>query len=452
MLEKLWSEVLNTIKSKVNTKTFNLWLCQTKLKSASNEKVEIEVPNNFVRDKVVKEYKEKLYRTLLDVSKNNTLGPVSIVVSKYEEPLVNLKNKAPNIIKERKIKNSTNLLSLNPHYVFENFIIGDSNRFAHAASLAVAESPAYAYNPLFIYGGVGLGKTHLVQAIAHKIIELYPDKKVLYLSSERFTNEFIESIRYDKSIFSFKNKYRNIDVLLIDDIQFLAGKDSTKEEFFHTFNTLYESYRQIVITSDRPPRELPAIEERLRSRFESGLTTDIQIPGIEMRIAILRKKSEEKKINVSDEILNYIASRIKKNTRELLGALNKVAAFSTLSKQKLDISITKQILKDIIIEDSSDFITIDQIQNKIVKYFRLHPSDMRTKKRSNAIALPRQIAMYLCRELTNSSLPEIGERFGGRDHSTVIHACEKIKEKIRKDEHFNRKIDEIKDSIREVYN
>lgn len=451
MLEKLWSEVLNNIKNEINSKAFNLWLCQTKLKSVSNEKVEIEVPNNFVRDKVVREYKEKLHHILTNVSKNKTLGPIFIIVSKYEEPLVNSKNKTPNFNKEEKIKNSTNFSNLNPDYTFENFITGDSNRFAHAAALAVAESPTYAYNPFFIYGGVGLGKTHLVQAIAHKIRKLYPDKKVLYISSERFTNEFIESIRYDKSIFSFKSKYRNIDALLIDDIQFLAGKDSTKEEFFHTFNALYESHRQIVITSDRPPRELPAIEERLRSRFESGLTTDIQIPGIEMRIAILRSRSEEKKINISDEILNYIATKIKKNTRELIGALNKVVAFSTLSKQKIDISMVKHILKDIIIEDKNDFITMDHIQNKIVKYFKLHHSDMRTKKRNSAIVLPRQIAMYLCRELTNFSLPEIGERFGGRDHSTVIHACEKIKDKISKDENFNQIINEIRNNIKEMY-
>jgi chromosomal replication initiator protein len=447
MLDNLWNQVLNTLKDEVNSKAFNLWLRQTKLKSFSDRKVEIEVPNNFVRDKVDKEYKDKLHHTLINVTKDKNIGPLFIVVSKYEEASneIPIKEEYP---KENKIKNP---LNLNPHYTFENFITGDSNRFAHAAALAVAESPAYAYNPLFIYGGVGLGKTHLIQAIGHKIMELYPEKKVLYISSERFTNEFIESIRYDKSIFSFKNKYRNIDALLIDDIQFLAGKDSTKEEFFHTFNTLYESHRQIVITSDRPPRELPAIEERLRSRFESGLTTDIQSPGIEMRIAILKKKSEQKNIIIPDEIINFIASRIKKNIRELIGALNRVIAFSTLSNQKLDIITVKHILKDIIDEEKSNLITIEQIQNKIVKYFKLHNSDMRTKKRSAAVALPRQIAMYLCRELTNFSLPEIGERFGGRDHSTVIHACEKIKEKIKKDESFNQMIAEIKEDLRDIY-
>ncbi|MBU0899536.1 chromosomal replication initiator protein DnaA [bacterium] len=448
MDEKLWHEVLSSIKKKVSQRSFNLWFGQTKLKSISDKKVEIEVPNNFIRDKIEKEYKEELLQTLVNISNNKDLKLISITVSKYENVPSLSEDRLPDKINKEN-KNLLTHIDLNPYYTFENFITGESNRFACAAALAVSESPASAYNPLFIYGGVGLGKTHLIQAIGHRILKLHPNKKIVYTSSERFTNEFIESIRYDKSIFSFKNKYRTTDVLLIDDIQFLAGKDNTKEEFFHTFNTLYESHRQIIITSDKPPRELPTIEERLRSRFESGLTTDIQTPSIEVRIAILKKKIEEKKINLSDEIVNYIAFKVSKNIRELIGALNKVSASYILNNQDqdIDLNFAKKILKDSFMEDKLESITIEQIQNKIVKHFSLHLADMKTKKKNNAIALPRQIAMYLCRELTDLSLAEIGASFGGRDHSTVIHAYEKIKEKIEKIESFGKIIEEIKDTL-----
>ncbi|MDW0008803.1 chromosomal replication initiator protein DnaA, partial [Clostridioides difficile] len=332
--------------------------------------------------------------------------------------------------------------NLNPKYTFDTFVIGNSNRFAHAACVAVAESPAKAYNPLFLYGGVGLGKTHLMHAIGHHIVSQKKDSKVVYVSSEKFTNELINSIKDDKNE-EFRNKYRNVDVLLIDDIQFIAGKERTQEEFFHTFNTLHEANKQIIISSDRPPKDIPTLEDRLRSRFEMGLITDIQAPDFETRIAILRKKAQLERIDVPNEVMSYIAKNIKSNIRELEGALTRVVAYSSLSNRVISFDLATEALKDIITTSKNEEINVLRIKEKVSSVFNLKMEDFNSKKRTRSIAYPRQIAMYLTRELTDLSLPKIGEEFGGRDHTTVIHAHDKVSKDIEESEEIKTKIDKI---------
>ena len=332
--------------------------------------------------------------------------------------------------------------SLNPKYVFETFVTGNSNRFAHAAALAVAESPAKVYNPFFMYGGVGLGKTHLMHAIGHKIIQSHPEMRVLYISSEKFTNELINSIRDGKPE-AFRQKYRNIDVLLVDDIQFLSKKEHTQEEFFHTFNTLHDANKQIIISSDRHPREIQTLEDRLRSRFEWGLITDIQAPDLETRIAILRKKALIENLNVPNDVMVYIASRIDNNIRELEGALTRVVAYASLNNQLVTNELAAEALKDVYPTDKTKQITLELIQEIVDSYFKIKVDELLVKKRTRNLAFPRQIAMYLCRELTDSSLPRIGEMFGGRDHTTVIHAHDKICRERNEDIKLNNIIKEL---------
>ncbi len=317
---------------------------------------------------------------------------------------------------------------------------------AHAAALAVAESPAKAYNPLFLYGGVGLGKTHLMHSIGHYILSQNPNAKVLYASSEKFTNELINSIKDDKNQ-AFRNKYRNIDVLLIDDIQFIAGKERTEEEFFHTFNTLYEDNKQIIISSDRPPKEIKTLEDRLRSRFEWGLIADIQPPDLETRIAILRKKAEIEKLVVPNDVILFIAKSIVSNIRELEGALNRIIAYSTLANKEITIDLASEALKDLMSADKPKTITTELIQEVVASYYNLKPEDLRSPKRTRNIAYPRQIAMYLCRKLTDLSLPKIGEKFGGRDHTTVIHGYEKIENEILEDFELKQTIEDLEKRI-----
>jgi chromosomal replication initiator protein len=336
--------------------------------------------------------------------------------------------------------------TLNPKYTFDSFVIGNSNRFAHAASLAVAESPAKAYNPLFIYGGVGLGKTHLMHAIGHYVLNNNPKSKVVYVSSEKFTNELINSIKDDKNV-EFRNKYRNVDVLLIDDIQFIAGKERTQEEFFHTFNDLHEANKQIILSSDRPPKEIPTLEDRLRSRFEWGLIADIQPPDFETRIAILKKKADVENLNIPNEVMVYIATKIKSNIRELEGALIRIVAFSSLTNKEISIDLASEALKDIISSRNSKQVTIELIQDIVSSYFNLKVEDFKSSRRTRNIAFPRQIAMYLCRKLTDMSLPKIGEEFGGRDHTTVIHACEKISKSLKEDETLQDTVAELTKKI-----
>ena len=336
---------------------------------------------------------------------------------------------------------------LNPKYTFENFVVGENNHFAQAASLAVAEAPAKAYNPLFIYGRVGLGKTHLLQAIGHFIKKNDSSTKVKYISSEKFTNEMINSIRDDR-MEEFRMAYRTVDVLLIDDIQFLINKERTQEEFFHTFNDLYESHHQVVISSDRSPKEMVPLEERLRSRFEWGLIVDIQPPDLETRIAILRKKMESEGIKIPEEVAFYIANKIKFNIRELEGALTKILAYSSLMKKDITLNLAREILKEILSQEREEEISVESIQKMVAKAFNIRYEDMKIKKRNREIVFPRQVAMYLCRELTDYSLPEIGKEFGKRDHTTVIHAYNKIQERIKVDTELYNKIKEIMDGLK----
>lgn len=342
---------------------------------------------------------------------------------------------------------STPELSLNPKYTFDSFVIGPSNRFAHAACQAVAESPAKTYNPLFIYGGVGLGKTHLMQAIGHHILNKHKKCKILYITSEKFTNQLITSIQ-NRTTSKFRDKYRSVDVLLVDDIHFIAGKDSTQEEFFHTFNALHDAHKQIVISSDRPAKDISALEKRLVSRFEWGLSTEIQPPDLETRIAILRNKAQAQTVSFPDDVTFYIAEKIRSNIRELEGALIRVGAYSSLTGKSVDLKLAEEILKDSFKEEEKR-ITIDMIQKKVAEYFDLRIADMKSKKRTKAIAYPRQIAMYLSRDLTDLSLPEIGESFGGRDHTTVLHAYEKLNKGVKEDSKTKELVDTIIKNIKQ---
>lgn len=332
--------------------------------------------------------------------------------------------------------------SLNPKYTFETFVTGNSNRFAHAAALAVAESPGKVYNPFFMYGGVGLGKTHLMHAIGHKILQNHPEMRVLYISSEKFTNELINSIR-DGNPEAFRQKYRNIDVLLVDDIQFLSKKEHTQEEFFHTFNTLHDANKHIILSSDRHPREIQTLEDRLRSRFEWGLITDIQAPDLETRIAILKKKALLENLNVPNDVMVYIASRIDNNIRELEGALTRVVAYASLTKQTISTDLVAEALKNVFPSTKTKEITLELIQEIVASYFKIKIDDLHAKKRTRNLAFPRQIAMYLCRELTDTSLPQIGSCFGGRDHTTVIHAYDKISKERNEDIKLDNTIKEL---------
>jgi len=339
---------------------------------------------------------------------------------------------------------------LSPKYTFDTFVVGSGNRFAHAAAMAVAESPARAYNPLFIYGGVGLGKTHLLQAIGHHVIHGKGLHRVAYISSEKFTNELINSIRDDRTL-EFRTRYRNVDVLLIDDIQFLAGKERTQEEFFHTFNTLHEASRQIIITSDRPPKDIPTLEDRLRSRFEWGLIADIQPPDLETRIAILRKKAELDGIHVPDQVAEFIAQRIHSNIRELEGALVRVVAYANLTRSPITVESASEILKELLPSAASTPITITSLQKAVAEHFDIRMEEMRAKRRTKGVAFPRQVAMYLARELTDASLPRIGAEFGGRDHTTVMHACDRVKEAIAQDPQFAARLKKLVDALRTTF-
>jgi len=336
------------------------------------------------------------------------------------------------------------MVNLNPKYTFTSFVVGASNQFAHAASMAVAEAPARAYNPLFIYGGVGLGKTHLMNAIGNHVAERF-DLRIAYVTTEQFTNEVINSIRYDKMI-ELRKRYRNIDMLLIDDIQFLAGKERTQEEFFHTFNSLYEARKQIVLSSDRFPKEMPDIEERLRSRFECGLIADLQPPDVETRIAILRKKSEDEGIGLPEDVIQFLAVNMKSNVRELEGSLIRLGAYSSLTGQAITLDMAKNVLRDIIGEKKK-IIAMDDIEEAVADRFHVKIADMKSRRRSKTLVHPRQIAMYLCRELTDASFPEIGRHFGGKDHTTIIHACKQIAKAKATDGALSSTLESLKNQI-----
>lgn len=445
-LQQLWEQVLEIIEQKISKPSFETWLKSTKAIATNGKAIIIQVPNEFAKDWLQTQYASLIKETLKTVTNEDKEIGFSISNQKKEKSndfkSKDFHEKTLNQSPQRAVPSM-----LNQKYTFDTFVIGNGNRFAHAASLAVAEAPAQAYNPLFIYGGVGLGKTHLMHAIGHFIIEQNPSSQVVYVSSEKFTNELINSIRDDKTV-QFRNRYRNIDVLMVDDIQFLAGKERTQEEFFHTFNALHDAAKQIIISSDRPPKEIPTLEDRLRSRFEWGLIADIQPPDLETRIAILRKKATMENLSVPNEVMSYIAAKIVSNIRELEGALIRVVAYSSLINHEITLELANKALKDIIPSNKPKQISIENIQQVVAKYFNIKIPDLKSKKRTRTITYPRQIAMYICRELTDASLPKIGEEFGGRDHTTVIHACDKISKNIENDSKLASNIEEMLEEIK----
>ncbi|WP_422485783.1 chromosomal replication initiator protein DnaA [Gudongella sp. DL1XJH-153] len=433
-LDQIWEDVLNLIKVELTEVSFNTWLKSIEPISLTDDEIVLGAPNDFTKGILEGRY-FNLIRNAINQITGDNYNINFIIPGEEVQP-------APPSPKEVENEDILNKSKLNPKYSFNTFVTGKSNEFAHAASVAVAEAPAQAYNPLFIYGGVGLGKTHLMHAIGHYILSQNPKAKVVYVSSEKFTNELINSIREYRNE-EFRNKYRNVDVLLIDDIQFIAGKEGTQEEFFHTFNALHDANKQIIISSDRPPKDIPTLEDRLRSRFEWGLTTDIQAPDLETRIAILRKKANLETMEIPDDVMSFIATKIHSNIRELEGALIRVVAYSSLTNKAITEELAEEALKDIMSNNKPVEITVDLIKDKVSKRFDIRMDDFNSKKRTRAIAYPRQIAMYLTRELTDMSLPKIGDEFGGRDHTTVIHACEKVINDLKADNQLRNKIDII---------
>jgi len=445
-LLKAWEKIKEFIRERVGETLFKAWFSHLIVEEKNSSHLVLELPNKFFCDW----FKENYYFLIKEQFKD--ILNEEIKIDFRINPRIRIgeeKFSHPEEFKSQITRESSvSSLGLNSRFTFENFVIGNCNRFAHAASLAVAESPAKAYNPLFIYGGVGLGKTHLIQAICHYIIQKQPHKYLIrYIPSERFTNELIDAIQHHSTA-KFRTKYRNIDILVIDDIHFIAGKESTQEEFFHTFNTLYDSHKQIIISSDRPPREISRLEERLVSRFNWGLITDLQPPDLETRIAILRKKVEREPVKIPDEVINFIAETIKTNIRELEGALIRVVAYSLLEEKFISLELVKEVLKDTL-KETIKLISIDLIQKKVTEDFGLNLLEIKTKKRNRNIVFVRQIAMYLCRELTNFSLPEIGEYFGNMDHTTVLYAYNKIKDLIDKDRNLKKRVDRIIEIIKQ---
>ena len=437
---QVWQETLTRIETQLSKPSFEAFLKAMHPVALEHDVFVFSVPSLFAKEWLESRYRGLIAETLREVLTRSV--EIRFVIADGEP----LPAPAPRDQQTPRAA-SPDAPALNVKYTFDTFVIGTGNRFAHAAARAVAEAPARAYNPLFIYGGVGLGKTHLLQATGHDVLTHKPHARVTYVSSERFTNELINAIRDDKMV-EFRNKYRNVDVLLIDDIQFLAGKERTQEEFFHTFNTLHESSRQLVISSDRPPREIPTVEDRLRSRFEWGLIADIQPPDYETRIAILRKKAETDAIILPDEVAQYIAQRISSNIRELEGALSRLRAHAEMARVSISIDLATEVLKDLTPQARIRPVTIEAIQRAVAEFFGIRIEEMKAKRRTKGVAFPRQVAMFLARELTDASLPRIGEEFGGRDHTTVMHACDRVKTSLSQDPHLAAGIKSLVDSFR----
>lgn len=430
-LNEILSEAKNLLKGEISELSYKTWILPLELGKIDNNKVILISDDSFKRDSVESRFKDLLENAF------------SIVLQKQCNISIILKDSNDT---QEKATNFSNInyskTYLNPNYSFDTFVVGDNNRFAHAAALAVAESPATAYNPLFIYGGVGLGKTHLLHAIGNEVLRNNKDFKILYVTSEKFTNDFINSLK-DNNMDNFRNRYRNIDVLLIDDIQFIAGKDRLQEEFFHTFNTLRESGKQIVLSSDKPPRDIPLLEDRLKSRFEWGILADVAMADYEVRLAILRKKADEKHAIIDDDILKNIAAKIDSNIRELEGVFNKIVAQASLTHTPVTFEMAEKAINDIIRQNSS-VISIEYIQEVICNYFNVTLKDLTSSQRSNNITFPRQIGMYLCRILTNESFPKVGAAFGKRDHTTVMHAFKKIEQGIKEDPNTKLIVESVK--------
>lgn len=449
-LSKVWENMLSIFKTELNDTSYNTWFLPLSQKNIDTEMklLYLESPDEFVRDVINKRYSENLNQK------------AQMVLGEQYKVIVQLKSEDDDeetIIEKKIIENPKKILKdenfLNPRYNFDNFVVGNNNKHARAAAFAVADNPSLAYNPLFLYGGSGLGKTHLMHAIGHYILENYPDKNVLYVSSEMFTNELIKSLEDNKKtrMRAFKNKYRNLDVLLIDDIQFIEGKEATQEEFFHTFNALYDMNKQIIISSDRAPNKLTKLDDRLTSRFQWNLTVDIQPPDYETRVAILKRKAEDENLILDDELLdviNLIAEKIKFNIRELEGAFTRITSFAALMNEKITMKFARSILKDII--TTTDFnITCETIKKTVCKKFNIKIADIESSKRTRNLAFPRQIAMYLCREMIGTSLPKIGEAFGGKNHTTVLHAIDKISADIQENENTAAIVESLKNEINE---
>lgn len=439
-MDDMWTKALELIHDRINTHSFDTWFRPTRQLSLHEGEITLEVPSRFTRDWLNDHYSALIENSLVQVlgqpikvnwSIRNQKGPDLPRVGKPREREKRPEPERPSF--------------LNPRYVFDNFVVGASNQFAHAACLAAAELPGKAYNPLFIYGGVGLGKTHLLHAIGNFLFERAPNVRLYYTSCENFMNELISSIQRDRMA-EFRNKYRNMDLLLVDDIQFIAGKDRTQEEFFHTFNALHESRKQIVISSDRFPKEIPTLEERLRSRFEGGLIADIQAPDLETKVAILQNKAAEQDISLPPEVALLIASKVRSNIRELEGCLAKVNAYCRFTGRELTAELAREVLRQMI-TDAERSITIENIQKATAEFFGLKPFELRSQRRQRTLTLPRQIAMYLCKELTPASFPEIGRRFGGKDHSTVIYSFKKVAKELPKNESVANAINQIKKTL-----
>ena len=454
----IWTDILNRVETKVNRHSFYTWFKPTVFVAQSEQNVTVQVPNGLFRDWLTKHYSGVISEALCELQQE---GLQILFVPASEHSLKTIPATNPSSKQSLKTIPSTNPLSppvvevkptparrggLNPRYTFDSFVVGLSNQFAHAASLAVAEAPSRSYNPLFLYGGVGLGKTHLMHAMGQYLLNQAPDLKLTYISSERFMNEMINAVRYDR-ILDFRQRYRTIDVLLVDDIQFLAGKEGTQTEFFHTFNSLHDAQKQIVISSDCQPNEIPSLEERLRSRFQWGLIADIQPPDLETKVAILKKKAGAEAVPLPDDVALYIAGKIKSNVRELEGSLIRLIAYASLTGSAISLPLAQKVLRDILGSDDQN-VTIEMIQKFIANYYQLRIIDLKSRNNSKTVTLPRQIAMYLSKNLTNNSLPQIGKSFGGKHHSTVIHSIKKIKNQCKNDRIFNTRINGFLESFK----
>jgi chromosomal replication initiator protein len=440
-MDDLWSEALAKIKERIGKQNFETWIRPIHFEAKKQNEFRLTVPNKFFRDWLTEHYLKQIEDILCSLAKQD----VQVFLDVNQKLESTKTSEKPEKQPERERERPQRINNLNPKYTFENFVIGASNQFCHAASMAVANQPGDHYNPLFIYGGVGLGKTHLVNAIGHRAASQRPGLKVVYLSSESFMNELIGSLRRDK-MEGFKTKFRNVDLLIVDDVQFIAGKERTQEEFFHTFNSLYESHKQIVITSDKFPKEIPGLEDRLRNRFEWGLIADIQPPDMETRVAILQKKAEVEGVQLPHDVAIFLATNIDSNVRELEGSLTRLGAFASLTKATITIELTKDVLRNTL-NGAHREITVEGIQKTICEYFNLKLGDLKAKRRTQNIALPRQVAMYLCRKHTPTSFPAIGDKFGGRDHSTVIHASKRIEKKLKEDPHMQTTIEKLERNL-----
>ncbi|HVG01981.1 MAG TPA: chromosomal replication initiator protein DnaA [Nitrospira sp.] len=441
----MWTEALAYIYEKVPKQVYETWFTPVELDRIENGAAYLAVPNKFFGDWLNEHYRELLAEAVSVVQGGEHFDVLFIINNRktaapIQQEAAMLDTSGRGFVASR----SKRGVQLNPKYTFKNFVVGAGNQFAHAACMAVAEQPAKAYNPLFLYGGVGLGKTHLLNAIGNYLAE-GSDLRIAYLTTEQFTNEVINSIRYDKMV-DLRKRYRNVDMLMIDDIQFLAGKERTQEEFFHTFNTLYEARKQIVLSSDRFPKDMTDIEERLRSRFEWGLIADLQPPDVETRIAILRKKSEDERIALPEDVIHFLATTMKNNIRELEGSLVRVGAYSSLTGQAITLDMAKNVLRDLI-GDKKKIVSIEDIQEAVGTKYHLKIVDLKSRRRSKTLVHPRQIAMYLCRELTDASFPEIGRQFGGKDHTTIIHACRQITKAKEADSTLHSTLEGLKEQI-----